>query len=79
MGEPGGGARLAQEPVARLGARRELRRQELDRDEAVERHVAREEHDAHAAAAQLALDGVAAGEDLLEREELRSSRVRSCR
>ena len=69
MREAGGRARLAQEPLARLGGAREVRRQHLDGDVAVELHVAREVDDAHAAAAELALEGVLAGEGGLELEE----------
>ena len=69
MREPGGRARLAQESLARLGGAREVRRQHLDGDVAVELHVAREVDDAHAAAAELALEGVLAGERGLEVEE----------
>jgi hypothetical protein len=66
--EPGGRARLAQEALARLD-RREVRREHLDRDVAVELYVAREEDDAHAAAAELALKRILAGEGGLEVEE----------
>src|SRR6266566_2624914 len=45
-------------------------RQDLDRHVAVELYVAREVHDPHAAAAELALDGVLAGERRLQLEEL---------
>ena len=55
-----GGLDLAQEP---LGTKRrgELRVEHFDRDEPVVRRVAREIDDGHAAAADLPLDGVAAG------------------
>ena len=66
MGEPGGGTCLAQKPLARRRVGCESRGQDLDRHRPVERHVARQQHDAHAAAAQLALDGVTAGEQLLQ-------------
>jgi hypothetical protein len=64
--EPGTGprARTRDRPVARL-----LRRQQLDRDEPIQVHFPGEVHDAHAAAAQLAVDGVPAGERDLERQE----------
>ena len=45
--------------------------EELDRDGAVEVDFAGEVDDAHAATAELAIDGVAAGECRLEREEER--------
>jgi hypothetical protein len=67
--EPGGGARLAHEAVARGGGAGEGRREHLEGDVAVELHVAREVDDAHPAAAELALEGVLAGERRLELEE----------
>ena len=54
--EAGRRARLAQEPLARRVGAREVRRQHLDGDVAVELHVAREVDDPHAAAAELALE-----------------------
>ena len=42
------------------------RREELDRDESVEGHIAGEEHNAHATAAQLSFERIAAGNGLLE-------------
>src|SRR5512144_1949322 len=62
MRESRGRARLAEEPLARLRAAREVRRQHLDGDVAVELHVAREVDDSHPAAAELALQRVFAGE-----------------
>jgi hypothetical protein len=59
-------------PAAVRASRRKRSREQLDRDQAIQRHVPREQHDAHAAPAQLALDRVAAREDLLERQELRA-------
>ena len=47
----------------------ELRRQHLDRDLAREPNLAREIHDAHAAAAELALERVLAGERGLKLDE----------
>jgi hypothetical protein len=63
-------ARLAQEALARRRLGGQRRRQQLDRDGAVQRHVARQEDDAHAAAAELAVERVAAGDGGLEVEEL---------
>ena len=57
-----GGSRFAKKPLAHDGIRREMRRERLDRDATIEPHVAREVDDAHAAAADLALDVVLAGE-----------------
>ena len=74
MRELGGQLRLAQEAVAQLRSGRELRGQELDGDEPVEVHFAREIHHAHAAATKLAVDGVAPGHRRLEREEHRIER-----
>ena len=68
--EAGRRARLAQESLARLGGAREVRRQDLDGDVAIELHVAREVDDAHAAAAELALERVLAGQGGLQVEEL---------
>ena len=65
VGQPGRGARLAQESRTALRGRGEYRRQQLDGHQPVECEVPRQEHDAHAAAAQFALDGVAAGHGLL--------------
>src|SRR5207302_10497213 len=56
--------------------RREVRRKQLDRDRAVERHVAGQEHDPHAASDELALDRIAAGEQLLEGQEFGADRGR---
>jgi hypothetical protein len=47
-----------------------VRGEHLDGDVAVELHVAREVDDAHPAAAELALEGVFAGEGSLEGEEV---------
>ena len=44
--------------------------QHLDRDEPIELDFAREVHDAHAAAAELALERVLAGDRFLEVDEL---------
>src|SRR5439155_27247089 len=74
MRQPGGGARLLEEALALVGAGGEVRRKHLDRDGAVERHIAGQQHDAHAAAAELALDRIAAGEQLLEGQEFGADR-----
>ena len=74
MREAGGGPRLLEKPVPLVGARREVRREQLDRDRAVERHITGEQHDPHAASAELALDRIAAGEQLLEGEEFGADR-----
>ena len=60
---------LAHEALARLGGPRHRRGQDLDRYVAVELHVAGEIDDAHAAAAELALEGVLACEGRLKLEE----------
>ena len=57
-----GGSRLAQKPLAHDRVGREMRRQRLDRDAPIELEVAREVDDAHAAAADLALELVLPGE-----------------
>ena len=49
-------ARFATETLAMLLGRRELVPQNLDRDQAMQRDVARKEHDAHSAASDLADD-----------------------
>src|ERR1043166_4143630 len=64
-------ARLAQEPLARRRVAREECRQDLDGDVAIQLHVAREVDHAHAAAAELALERVLAGQRRLEVEEFR--------
>ena len=74
MREPGGGPRLLDEALALVGAGREVRREQLDGDRAVERHIAGQQHDAHTAAAELALDRIAAGEQLLEGQEFGADR-----
>ena len=68
--EPGRHARLAQEPLPRRRCAREVRGQDLDGDVAIQLHVAREVNHAHAAAAELALEGVLAGQRGLQIEEL---------
>src|SRR5438034_10843328 len=49
-------------------------REQLDRDGAVERHITGEQHDPHTASSELALDRIAAGEQLLEGEEFGADR-----
>ena len=65
MLQPGGEADLALEPV---GAERggELGEEDLERDGAVVAEVVRQVDDGHAAAAELALDGVAVGEGVAQ-------------
>ncbi len=67
--ESGGRACLAHEPFARFGCAREVRREHLDGDVAVQLHVAGEVDDSHSTAAKLALEGVLAGEGRLKLEE----------
>ena len=74
VGEPGRGAGLAQEARAAVRHGGQRRREELDGHEPVEGEVARQEHDAHPAATEHALDGVAAGHGLLQRQEFRRGR-----
>ena len=71
MRQLGGEARLAEKALADGGVRRPLRRQDLDGDEPIEVHLAREEDDAHAAASELARERVAPGERQLELEKER--------
>ncbi len=52
------GASLAQEPLANGGVALEVRRQDFDRDRAIELQISRAVHDAHPTAADLALEGV---------------------
>ena len=68
--ETGGHASLSQEAVARLRITGEVSGQDLDRDVAIELHVAGEVHHSHAPAAELALERVLAGEGCLQVEEL---------
>ena len=56
--------------LARGGIAGEVRGEDLDGDIAIELDVAREVNDAHAAAAELALERVLAGEGGLEFEEV---------
>ena len=65
MIQRGRGSRLALEPAQRLSVARQIVRQELQRDEAMEPGVLRFVHDAHAAAAEL-LDDAVVGEGLAD-------------
>ncbi|HKW41593.1 MAG TPA: hypothetical protein VJN39_10105 [Gemmatimonadales bacterium] len=67
--EPGGDRDLAQEPVG-ADHRRELGSEHLDRHLAVVFHVVGEGDGRHAAAAELALDGVAGCQGSVEALEL---------
>ena len=64
-----GGARLAQESVPQILVPSLARRQQLDGDGAVEPHLARQIHHAHASAAELPLQRVAPHEGGLEVEK----------
>ena len=57
-------APLAQEPLDHLGLSRHGREQKLDGDALLELQVRREDHRAHAARAEEALDRVLPGDDL---------------
>ena len=72
MRERGGGLRLAQERLAQLGARGERGREHLDRDGPREADLAGEVDDPHAAATELAVERVLAGEGGLEGDEVGS-------
>ena len=72
MRQARGRPRLSDETRAHPVVARELRRQKLDRHRALEGDVVGEEDDAHAAAAELTLDRVAAGDGVLERPKLRA-------
>jgi hypothetical protein len=76
VGQPRRRPRFVQEPVAVLGLLGQPAGEQLDRHQAVERHVPRQEDDPHSAAAQLALDGVAARQQLLQRQEIGTDRLR---
>ena len=60
---------LAHEPLAKPGLPREHRRQQLDRDQPVERHLAGQVDHAHAAAPELPLERVTPRDRGLEFEE----------
>ena len=63
VADRGGGARLGEEAVLRLGIEREVGPQHLERGLGAGEAVAHLEHDAHAAAAELALHDVPAVDD----------------
>jgi len=69
MRQRGGGAGFAQEALAQCRLGSEVGRQQLEGDEAVEADFAGEVDDAHAAAAELVLDGVASREGGLQVEQ----------
>ena len=69
MGELGCGPRLAQKALAQLGVGGLGWWQQLDRDGAVEPHVARQVHNPHAAPPQLPLQRIPARYSRLEVEE----------
>src|SRR5260221_7568501 len=69
MREPGGGASLLHESLARRGECCEMHRENFDRNVAIELHVAREVNDSHSAASDFALEGILSGERGLELEE----------
>src|SRR5262245_43553953 len=71
MRESGGHARFPQKPLTRRRRLREFGWKHLDGNVAVELYVAREEHDAHAAASELALQRILAGKSGLEPDEFR--------
>ena len=66
VGQPGGGLRLAGEALPDVLLEGELGRQDLDGDPALEPLVAGAVHHAHAATADLALDGIGAAQRLGE-------------
>jgi hypothetical protein len=68
--EPGCGTRLSQEPLARCFIVREVGRQHLDGDVAIELHIAREVDHAHSATAELALKRIFPSQRGLQGEEL---------
>jgi hypothetical protein len=76
MREARGGPRLLQEAVPIVGAGREMRREQFDRDGAVERHIPGQQHDPHATSPELALDRIAAGEHFLQRQAFGVDRCR---
>ena len=82
MGQPGGGLRLAGEALADVLLEGELGRQHLDGDPALEPLVAGAVDHAHAAAADLALDGIRVAQRLGEARRAaayRPSRSSACR
>ena len=75
--EAGRHARLADEPLARIRRLREMGREDLDRNVAVELHVAREVDHPHAAATELARKRILAGQGGLQIEEFERGVVHS--
>ena len=69
VGQLGRRAGFAQEPLSQAAVARLGGRQQFDRHRAVESHFAGEVDHPHPAAADLALEGIAAGEGRLEVEE----------
>ena len=61
-----GGARLAQHPRAQVRLAAQIGADQLDRDDAIDEHVAGAVDDAHAAFADARLEPVATGDDLVE-------------
>jgi hypothetical protein len=70
MRETGGSARLADEALTRHVGEREVGRQHLDGDVAIELHIAREVDHAHSATAELALKRIFPSQRGLQGEEL---------
>jgi hypothetical protein len=66
VGERGGGAGLAQEPLAEVDLVAERRWKRLDRDVSVEMDVAGQVDDSHSASPELALEEILAGEGVAE-------------
>lgn len=64
-----GDARFAEEAMAHVLAPAERRREQLDGDRALQQHVTREIHDAHAAAPQFCFERKTAGDGLLQGEK----------
>ena len=61
-----GGARLAQHPRAKMRLAAQIGANQLQRDDAIDEHVAGAIDDAHAAFAEARLEPVAPGDDLAE-------------
>ena len=68
--QAGRGPGLPEEAVPGLIVERHGLRKELDRHQSVERHIPREQHDAHTAPAKLTLDRIPAGDRFLECQDL---------
>ena len=69
MGELGRGARLAEEPLAQFGIGRQRPGEDLDGHRPVEANVPGQVDHAHSAPTELALKGVLAGQQGLQRGE----------